>query len=156
MLSCDTSEGNLASEQLSTGPVSEMIKAERFEYARQMMPFFKWILADAGVVVDWTQYELDVDFPELTAMDPLKASQIVTGAIMNETMSRATGRLRLNLDPDYEEQQIAKEKQSGLYNAGFNNQMGGADNQAASSKANATQGAGGNQGQSAVTGQSQP
>ena len=145
-LSCDSSEGNLASMTISEGPVAEMVRSERCRYEKHLKKLYRWILELKGVDVDWSKYEICFEFPQLQSMEPLKQAQIVTSGVMNETMSRKTGRILQNLDPDGEEEQIRTEKASGIYNAGFNNQMGGADNlkQSASQNAGA---AGSNQGQ---------
>lgn len=144
-ISADVSDGNLASMTISEGPVAEMIKAEREEHEK-LAKLYRWIADDAGLNIDWDAYEIEFEFKPLTSMEPLKSAQTVNLSIMNQTMSRKTARVRQDLDPDYEEKQIESELESGIYNAGFNNQNSSQDNQKQSSQQNGAQGSGGNQG----------
>ncbi|CAB4162133.1 Phage portal protein, lambda family [uncultured Caudovirales phage] len=149
-LACDSSEGNLASMTISEGPVAEMVRSERCAYEKHLKKLYRWILEMDGIEVDWDKYEICFEFPQLQSMEPLKQAQIVTSGIMNETMSRSTGRTLMGLDSEYEEAEITKEKSSGLYNAGFNNQMGGLDNaQQSSTQNSAAAGANQNSGNNA-------
>lgn len=149
-LACDSSEGNLASMTISEGPVAEMVRSERCAYEKHLKKLYRWILEMGGIEVDWDRYEICFEFPQLQSMEPLKQAQIVTSGIMNETMSRSTGRTMMGLDSDYEEAKITEEKSSGLYNAGFNNQMGGLDNaQQSSAQNSAAAGANQNSGNNA-------
>lgn len=144
-ISCDSSEGNLASMAISEGPVAEMIHSEREEHEK-LAPLYKWIAEIKGVDIDWGEYEVEFMYKPLATMEPLKNAQMVNLGIMNQTICRETGSELQGRDGAYEKKKIAEEVKSGIYNAGFNNQNPTQDDKQQSSTSNAQQGSGTNQG----------
>lgn len=155
MLSQDSSQGNLASEQLAEGPVATMVCYERSKILPYLLDLWKEVLtarASARVLGSdyrgeslWTDYQPYVNFGSEYSREAMKDAQANNMVYMNNAMSaqdicEENGRNWIKTAV-----RIISERKMGIFPPSY--QMPSGQDTANSSKDNATKGSGTNQGQ---------
>lgn len=148
-VSCDTSQGNLASALVAESPVVQMINEEREFLSCNLEKLWKWLLEDEAVNYD--RYEVVMNFPNVETEDRLKRAQSLNLAYMAKAVSSQEISRQFELDPIKMQQEIAAEFAEPAFQNSASKQNPSTDAKQTSSSGNATAG-GTNQGSDGNTG----
>lgn len=152
-VSCDTSEGSLASALVAESPVVKMVHEERSFLSSHLQKLFQWLLE--GVPINWDDYEVQVKYPNIETQDGLKTAQEANLGVMTNSLSRKEMSRRLGADPEVMRTEIEEESKLSYINPMYANQNPGVADKQASSAGNASA-SGTNQGDAVPTGPSDP
>ena len=151
MLSCDTSEGSLASALVAESPTMMMVNQHRQFWQNRLAPYFKWLLPD----LDFDEYEVVLNYPPVEIKDKLKDAQTLNLGVMANAVSRKEMSRSMGKDPEQMRLEIEEESKLEYVNPNYANQNPDPAAKAASSAGNA--GASGtNQGGKPTSGSSDP
>ena len=147
-ISCNTTEGSLATAMIAEGPTFQMIAEERNFLAARLEKYFLWLLEDFQLSDD---YVVDIDYPPVATVDKLKVAQACNIGVMAKAMSIKEMSRQLGLDPEQQRTEVEGDSTLPFINPAYGNQNPGAGAKATSSKGNASAG-GTNQGGSPAGG----
>lgn len=148
-VSCDTSQGNLASALVAESPVVQMINEEREFLATNLEKLWGWLLEDESV--NYNNYEVQMVFPNVETEDRLKRAQSLNLAYMAKAVSSQEISRQFELDPIKMQQEIAAEFAEPAFQNSASKQNPTTDAKQTSSSGNAFAG-GTNQGSDGNTG----
>lgn len=106
-VSCDTSQGNLASALVAESPVVQMINEERDFLATNLEKLWGWLLEDESVNYD--KYEVQMTFPNVETEDRLKKLQASNVAYMAKAISSKEVARQFGADPEKMRAEIIEE-----------------------------------------------
>ena len=148
-ISCDISQGNLASALVAESPVIQMINEEREFLECNLEKLWHWLLEDENVNYD--KYEVEMKFPNVEAEDRLKKLQAANIAYMAKGLSSKEISRQFGVDPEKMRAEIKEDSADPVFQNSMAAKNPSADAKATSSSGNA--GAGGtNQGGGAASG----
>lgn len=147
-ISCNTTEGSLATAMVAEGPTFQMIAEERNFLAARLEKYFMWLLEDFGLTDD---YVVDIDYPPIATVDKLKVAQACNIGVMAKAMSIKEMSRQLGLDPEQQRSEVEADSELTFINPNYGNQNPGAAAKSTSSRGNASAG-GTNQGGGAAGG----
>lgn len=133
MLSCDTSEGSLASALVAESPTMMMVNQARNFWQNRLSPYFAWLLSD----VDWEEYEVVLHYPPVEIKDKLKDAQTLNLGVMANAVSRKEMSRSMGKDPEQMRLEIEEESKLDYVNPNYANQNPDPAAKAASSAGNA-------------------
>lgn len=133
MLSCDTSEGSLASALVAESPTMMMVNQHRQFWQNRLTPYFKWLLPD----LDFDEYEVVLNYPPVEIKDKLKDAQTLNLGVMANAVSRKEMSRSMGKDPEQMRLEIAEESELPYINPNYANQNPDPAAKAASSAGNA-------------------
>lgn len=151
-ISCNSSEGNLASALTATSPTLQMLKEERQFLSVHLERYFMWLLEDATLT---DAYCIDLEFAPIETIDKLKDAQAGNIGVLANAISRKELARRLDADPEQMRAEIEEESKLPYINTNYANQNPSMADKATSSAGNAAAG-GTNQGGSPGSGNSDP
>lgn len=97
-ISCDTSEGSLASAMVAESPVMRMIEDEREFLSSGLEKLWLWLLEDESINFD--NYEVEMKFPDVTTEDRLSEAQANNIGFMCKALSSKEMSRRSKADPE--------------------------------------------------------
>lgn len=97
-ISCDTSEGSLASAMVAESPVMRMIEDEREFLSSGLEKLWLWLLEDETINFD--NYEVEMKFPDVTTEDRLSEAQANNIGFMCKALSSKEMSRRSKADPE--------------------------------------------------------
>ena len=115
MFTSDASNANFSSTMVAEGPAVKMferLQASQINYDLQIMGMVLDLQVVAGMLSEAAraQMEITVTTPTLVTRDQFKEQEADGKAVLDKRMSKHTARVRLGLDPDFEEAQVEAEK----------------------------------------------
>lgn len=151
-ISCNTTEGSLATAMVAEGPTFQMIAEERNFLTARLEKYFLWLLEDFGLNDD---YVVDIDYPPIATVDKLKVAQACNIGVMAKAMSIKEMARQLGLDPEQQRTEVEADSELTFINPNYGNQNPGAAAKATSSRGNASA-SGTNQGGTPAGGSTDP
>lgn len=148
-VSCDISQGNLASALVAESPVVQMLNEERAFLEVHLEKLWMWLLEDENLNYD--KYEICMQFPNVETEDRLKRAQSLNLAYMARAVSSQEISRQFELDPVKMQREIAAEFAEPAFQNSAAKQNPTADSKQVSSSGNASAG-GTNQGSDGNTG----
>jgi len=136
-ISCNTTEGSLATAMVAEGPTFQMIAEERNFLTARLEKYFLWLLEDFGLNDD---YVVDIDYPPIATVDKLKVAQACNIGVMAKAMSIKEMSRQLGLDPEQQRTEVEADSELTFINPNYGNQNPGAAAKATSSRGNAAAG----------------